>query len=120
MRRVVRWLPRLLIPLAVAAALLVDVSDDRTLPSATPEGPQARTQIMVPPPDALTSSWFCPAVGMRAPVQGFGEVTTEVLLTNMTAEVASVSVEFRGRTTGRQFVTADVAPRSTGVVTTSA
>ncbi|WP_419932649.1 hypothetical protein [Candidatus Poriferisodalis sp.] len=114
-----RWLPRLLIPLAVAAALLVDVSDDRTLPSDTPEGPQARTQIVVPPPDALTSSWFCPAVGMRAPVQGFGEVTTEVLLTNMTAEVASVSVEFRGRTTGRQFVTADVAPRSTGVVTTS-
>ena len=115
----IRWLPRLLIPLAVAAALLVDARDDRTLPTAEPEGPQALTQIVVPPPDALTSSWFCPAVGMKAPVQGFGEVTTEVLLTNMTAEVASVSVEFRGRTTGRQFVTADIAPRSTGVVTTS-
>lgn len=117
--RTVRWLPRLLIPLAVAAALLIDARDDRTPPSAAPESPQALTQIVVPPPDALTSSWFCPAVGMKAPVQGFGEVTTEVLLTNMTAEVASVSIEFRGRTTGRQFVTADVAPRSTGVVTTS-
>ena len=119
MKGVVRWLPRLLIPLAVAAALVIDARDDRTPPSAVPDGPQELTQIVVPPPDALTSSWFCPAVGMKAPVQGFGEVTTEVLLTNMTAEVASVSVEFRGRTTGRQFVTADIAPRSTGVVTTS-
>ncbi len=119
MKGVVRWLPRLLIPLAVAAALVIDARDDRTLPSAVPDGPQELTQIVVPPPDALTSSWFCPAVGMKAPVQGFGEVTTEVLLTNMTAEVASVSVEFRGRTTGRQFVTADIAPRGTGVVTTS-
>lgn len=119
MKGVARWLPRLLIPLAVAAALVIDARHDRSPPSAAPDGPQEVTQIVVPPPDALTSSWFCPAVGMKAPVQGFGEVTTEVLLTNMTAEVASVSVEFRGRTTGRQFVTADIAPRSTGVVTTS-
>lgn len=116
---VIRWLPRLLIPLAIAAALLIDARYDRAPPSAVPEGPRALTQVVVPPPDALTSSWFCPVVGMKAPVQGFGEVTTEVLLTNMTAEVAYVSVEFRGRTTGRQFVTADVAPRSTGVVSTS-
>ncbi|WP_419839964.1 hypothetical protein [Candidatus Poriferisodalis sp.] len=116
---VLRWLPRLLIPLAIAAALVIDARDDRTPLSAAVEDPEALTQVVVPPPDALTSSWFCPVVGMRAPVQGFGEVTSEVLLTNMTAEAASVSVEFRGRTTGRQFVTADVAPHSTGVVTTS-
>lgn len=116
---VLRWLPRLLIPLAIAAALVIDARDDRTPLSAAVEDPEALTQVVVPPPDALTSSWFCPVVGMRAPVQGFGEVTSEVLLTNMTAETASVSVEFRGRTTGRQFVTADVAPHSTGVVTTS-
>ena len=116
---VLRWLPRLLIPLAIAAALVIDGRDDRTPLSAAVEDPEALTQVVVPPPDALTSSWFCPVVGMRAPVQGFGEVTSEVLLTNMTAETASVSVEFRGRTTGRQFVTADVAPHSTGVVTTS-
>ena len=114
-----RWLPRLLIPLAIAAALVVDARDDRSPLSAAVEDPEALTQVVVPPPDALTSSWFCPVVGMRAPVQGFGEVTSEVLLTNMTAETASVSIEFRGRTTGRQFVTADVAPHSTGVVTTS-
>ena len=116
---VLRWLPRLLIPLAIAAALVIDARDDRTPLSAAVEDPEVLTQVVVPPPDALTSSWFCPVVGMRAPVQGFGEVTSEVLLTNMTAETASVSVEFRGRTTGRQFVTADVAPHSTGVVTTS-
>ena len=116
---VLRWLPRLLIPLAIAAALVIDARDDRTPLSAAVEDPEALTQVVVPPPDALTSSWFCPVVGMRAPVQGFGEVTSEVLLTNMTAETASVSIEFRGRTTGRQFVTADVAPHSTGVVTTS-
>ena len=116
---VVRWLPRLLIPLALAAALVIDARDDRAPASVAAEGPQAQTQVAVPPPDALTSSWFCPLVGMRGPVQGFGEVTTEVLLTNMTAEVASVSVEFRGRTTGRQYVMADVAPHSTGVVSMS-
>ncbi|WP_420436088.1 hypothetical protein [Candidatus Poriferisodalis sp.] len=116
---ILRWLPRLLIPLAIAAALVIDALDDRTPLSAVVEDPEALTQVVVPPPDALTSSWFCAVVGMRAPVQGFGEVTSELLLTNMTAETASVSVEFRGRTTGRQFVTADVAPHSTGVVTTS-
>lgn len=116
---VIRWLPRLLIPLALAAALVIDARDDREPASVAAEGPQAQTQVAVPPPDALTSSWFCPLVGMRGPVQRFGEVTTEVLLTNMTAEVASVSVEFRGRTTGRQYVMADVAPHSTGVVSTS-
>jgi hypothetical protein len=116
---VVRWLPRLLIPLALAAALVIDARDDRAAPAVAVAGPQALAQVAVPPPDALTSSWFCPLVGMRGPVQGFGEVTTEVLLTNMTAEVASVSVEFRGRTTGRQYVVADVAPRSTGIVSTS-
>lgn len=116
---VIRWLPRLLIPLALAAALVIDASGDRAAPTVAAEGPQVLAQVAVPPPDALTSSWFCPLVGMRGPVQGFGEVTTEVLLTNMTAEVASVSVEFRGRTTGRQFVTAEVAPHSTEVVTTS-
>ena len=117
--KVLRWLPRLLIPLALAAALVIDARDDRTAPTIAVEGPQAQAQVAVPPPDALTSSWFCPLVGLRGPVQGFGEVTTEVLLTNMTAEVASVSVEFRGRTTGRQYVMADVAPHSTGVVSTS-
>lgn len=117
--KVIRWLPRLLIPLAFAAALVIDARDDRAPASVAAEGPQAQAQVAVPPPDALTSSWFCPLVGMRGPVQGFGEVTTEVLLTNMTAEVASVSVEFRGRTTGRQYVMADVAPHSTGVVSTS-
>lgn len=117
--KVVRWLPRLLIPLALAAALVIDARDDRAPASVAAEGQQAQAQVAVPPPDALTSSWFCPLVGLRAPVQGFGEVTTEVLLTNMTAEVASVSVEFRGRTTGRQYVMADVAPYSTGVVSTS-
>ncbi len=117
--KVLRWLPRLLIPLALAAALVIDARDDRAAPTIAVEGPQAQAQVAVPPPDALTSSWFCPLVGMRGPVQGFGEVTTEVLLTNMTAEVASVSVEFRGRTTGRQYVMADVAPHSTGVVSTS-
>ena len=114
---VIRWLPRLLIPLAIAAALVIDARDDRAPPSITVEGPQAQVQVVVPPPDALTSSWFCPLVGLH--VQDVGEVSTEVLLTNMTAEVASVSVEFRGRTTGRQFVTTDIAPRSTGVVSTS-
>lgn len=117
--KVIRWLPRLLIPLALAAALVIDTRDDRAPTSVAAEGPQAQAQVAVPPPDALTSSWFCPLVGLRGPVQGFGEVTTEVLLTNMTAEVASVSVEFRGRTTGRQYVMADVAPHSTGVVSTS-
>lgn len=117
--KVIRWLPRLLIPMALAAALVIDARDDRAPASVAAEGPQAQAQVAVPPPDALTSSWFCPLVGMRGPVQGFGEVTTEVLLTNMTAEVASVSVEFRGRTTGRQYVMADVAPHSTGVVSTS-
>ncbi len=117
--KVLRWLPRLLIPLALAAALVIDARDDRTAPTIAVEGPQAQAQVAVPPPDALTSSWFCPLVGMRGPVQGFGEVATEVLLTNMTAQVASVSVEFRGRTTGRQYVMADVAPHSTGVVSTS-
>lgn len=117
--KVIRWLPRLLIPLALAAALVIDARDDRAPASVAAEGQQAQAQVAVPPPDALTSSWFCPLVGLRAPVQGFGEVTTEVLLTNMTAEVASVSVEFRGRTTGRQYVMADVAPYSTGVVSTS-
>ncbi len=116
---VVRWLPRLLIPLALATALVIDARHDRAPASAAVEGPQAQAQVAVPPPDALTSSWFCPLVGLRGPVPGFGEVTTEVLLTNMTAEVASASVEFRGRTTGRQYVMADVAPYSTGVVTTS-
>ncbi len=116
---ILRWLPRLLIPLAIAAALVIDARDDRTPLSTAVEDPEALTQVVVPPPDALTSSWFCPVVGMRAPVQGFGEVTSELLLTNMTAETASVSVEFRGRTTGRQSVTADVAPHSTGIVTTS-
>ena len=116
---VVRWLPRLLIPLALATALVIDARDDRAPASVAVEGPQAQAQVAVPPPDALTSSWFCPLVGLRGPVPGFGEVTTEVLLTNMTAEVASASVEFRGRTTGRQYVMADVAPYSTGVVTTS-
>lgn len=116
---ILRWLPRLLIPLAIAAALVIDARDDRTPPSVAVEDPKALAQVVVPPSDALTSSWFCPVVGMRSPAQGFGEVTAEVLLTNMTAEVASVSVEFRGRTTPRQFVTADVAPHTTGVVTTS-
>ena len=116
---ILRWLPRLLIPLAIAAALVIDAREDRTPPSVAVEDTKALAQVVVPPSDALTSSWFCPVVGMRSPVQGFGEVTAEVLLTNMTAEVASVSVEFRGRTTPRQFVTADVAPHSTGVVTTS-
>ncbi|WP_419855799.1 hypothetical protein [Candidatus Poriferisodalis sp.] len=119
MMAAIRWLPRLLIPLALAAALVIDTRDDRAPTSVAVEGPQAQAQIAVPPPDALTSSWFCPLVGMRGPVQSFGEVTTEVLLTNMTAEAASVSVEFRGRTTGRQYVMADVAPHSTGVVSTS-
>ncbi|WP_419916222.1 hypothetical protein [Candidatus Poriferisodalis sp.] len=117
--KVIRWLPRLLIPLALVAALVIDARDDRAAPIVAAAGPQAHAQVAVPPPDALTSSWFCPLVGMRGPVQGFGEVTTEVLLTNMTAEVASVSVEFRGRTTGRRYVMADVAPHSTGVVSTS-
>lgn len=116
---VVRWLPRLLIPLALAAALVIDARDDRAPALVAVDGPQAPAQVAVPPPDALTSSWFCPLVGLRGPVPGFGEVTTEVLLTNMTAEVASASVEFRGRTTGRQYVMADIAPHSTGVVTTS-
>ena len=116
---VVRWLPRLLIPLALAAALVIDARGDRAPASVAVEGPQTPAQVAVPPPDALTSSWFCPLVGLRGPVPGLGEVTTEVLLTNMTAEVASASVEFRGRTTGRRYVMADVAPHSTGVVTTS-
>ena len=118
--RVLRWLGRLLIPLAVAAALLVDGRIDRTAPAAAaPEGLETLTQIEVPSPDALTSSWFCPVVGMRAMAPGFGETTSELLLTNMTERSVSVSVELRGRTTGRQFVTADVTPLSTGVVNTS-
>ena len=117
--RFLRWLPRLLIPLAVAAALVLDARDDRSPPSVTAEGPATQMQVAVPPPDALTSSWFCPVVGLSGPAPGFGEVSAEVLLTNMTAETAWVSVEFRGRTTGRQFVRANVAPHSTAVVTTS-
>ena len=117
--KVLRWLPRLLIPLAVAAALVIDARDQRSPPSITAEGPQALMQVEVPPPDALTSSWFCPVVGMSVPGGGFGEVSAEVLLTNMTAEAAGVSVEFRGRTTGRQFVRAGVAPHSTAVITAS-
>lgn len=114
-----RWLPRLLILLAVAAALLVDARIDRTPAEAAALADEVPTQIEVPTPDALTSSWFCPVVGMRALSPGFGETTTELLLTNMTGASVSVSVELRGRTTGRQFVAADVAPLSTGVVNTS-
>ena len=118
--RVLRWLGRLLIPLAVAAALVADGRIDRTPPAAAaPEGLRTLTQIEVPPRSALTSSWFCPVVGMRAMAPGFGETTSELLLTNMTETSVSVSVELRGRTTGRQFVTADVTPLSTGVVNTS-
>ena len=117
--RFLRWLPRLLIPLAVAAALVLDARDDRSPPSVTAEVPATQMQVSVPTPDALTSSWFCPVVGLSGPAPGFGEVSAEVLLTNMTAETAWVSVEFRGRTTGRQFVRANVAPHSTAVVTTS-
>ena len=117
--KVLRWLPRLLIPLAVAAALVIDARDQRSPPSITAEGPQALMQVEVPPPDALTSSWFCPVVGMSVPGGGFGEVSAEVQLTNMTAEAVGVSVEFRGRTTGRQFVRAGVAPHSTAVITAS-
>lgn len=116
---VLRWLPRLLIPLAVAAALVVDARIDRTPAEAAARADEVPTQIEVPTPSALTSSWFCPVVGMRAISPGFGEVTTELLLTNMTGTTVSVSVELRGRSTGRQFVTADVAPLSTGVVNTS-
>ncbi len=114
--RILRWLPRLLIPLAVAAALLVDARIDRAPAEAAALHDEVPTQIEVPAPSALTSSWFCPVVGMRAISPGFGEITTELLLTNMTGASVSVSVELRGRTTGRQFVTADVAPLSTGVV----
>ena len=119
--RILRWLGRLLIPLAVAAALVVDGRIDRTAPAAAaaPEGLETLTQIEVPSPDALTSSWFCPVVGMRAMAPGFGETISELSLTNMTETSVSVSVELRGRTTGRQFVTADVTPLSTGVVNTS-
>lgn len=117
--RVLRWLPRLLIPLAVAAALVVDARIDRVPAEAAALAGEAPTQIEVPTPTALTSSWFCPVVGMRAIAPGFGETTTELLLTNMTGASVSVSIELRGRTTGRQFVTADVAPLSTGVVNTS-
>lgn len=117
--RVLRWLPRLLIPLAVAAALLIDARIDRTPAEAAARSDEALTQIEVPTPSALTSSWFCPVVGMRAISPGFGETTTELLLTNMTGTSVSVSVELRGRTAGRQFVTADVAPLSTGVVNTA-
>ena len=108
-----------MIPLLIAAALVIDARIDRDPPTAAVDGREALTRVVVPPPDALTSSWFCPVVGMRAPVPGFGETTTEVLLTNMTGAMASVSVELRGRTTGRQFVMAEVAPQSTGVVNTS-
>ena len=114
--RILRWLPRLLIPLAVAAALLVDARVDRTPAEAAALNDEVPTQIEVPAPSALTSSWFCPVVGMRAISPGSGEITTELLLTNMTGTSVSVSVELRGRITGRQFVTADVAPLSTGVV----
>ncbi|WP_420446717.1 hypothetical protein [Candidatus Poriferisodalis sp.] len=117
--RILRWLPRLVIPLLIAAALVIDARIDRDPPAAAADGREALTRVVVPPPDALTSSWFCPVVGMRDPVRGFGETTTEVLLTNMTGATASVSVELRGRTTGRQFVMAEVAPQSTGVVNTS-
>ena len=118
--RVLRWLGRLLIPLAVVAASVADGRIDRTpIPAPAPEDLGTLTQIEVPPPSALTSSWFCPIVGMRAMAPGFGETTSELLLTNLTETSVSVSVELRGRTAGRQFVTANVAPLSTGVVNTS-
>ena len=117
--RLLRWLPRLMIPLAVAAALVVDARIDRSAAEAAAVADEAPTQIEVPAPSALTSSWFCPVVGMRAISPEIGETTAELLLTNMTSTPASVSVELRGRTTGRQFVTADVAPLSTSVVNTS-
>ncbi len=112
-----RWLGRLVIPLALAATLVVDGRIDRgPSAAASPSASAAPTQIEVPSPDALTSSWFCPVVGIRATLPSFGETTSELLLTNMTQTPVSVSVELRGRTTGRQYVTAGVAPLSTGVV----
>ena len=115
----IRWLPRLIIPLAIVAALLIDIRDDSESSVVATDDAQSQPQIAVPAADALTSSWFCPAVAVRPMAPGFGEVTAEVLLTNMTGGSTSVSIEFRGRTTGRQYVTTQVAPFATEVVSTS-
>ncbi len=118
-RSFIRWLPRLVIPLALAAALAVDARAEQAQPSVETAEPLAAVQVAVPPPDALTSSWFCPLVGLRASVQSFGEITAEVHLTNMTDSETSASIELRGRTTGRQSVKTDIAPHGTGIVRVS-
>lgn len=116
---VLRWLPRLLIPVLVAGALAVDSRIDRSSATTAGEAAELRTQVTVPPSDALTSSWFCPVIGMRAVAAGRAEAAAELLLTNLADTTASASVELRGATTGRHFVTVEVAPRSTRTVNAS-
>ena len=116
---VLRWLGRLVIPLLVAAALLVDARLEPASSTEEVEPPELRTEVTVPPPDALTSSWFCPVVSMRAVAVGRAEAAAELLLTNTTGVTASVSVELRGATTGRRFVMTEVPPRSTQTLVAS-
>ncbi len=116
---VLRWLPRLVIPLLVAGALIVDTRLEPSSSTEVVELPELRTEVTVPPPDALTSSWFCPVVSMRAVSVGRAEATAELLLTNTTGATASVSVELRGATTGRRFVMTEVPPRSTQTLVAS-
>ena len=116
---VLRWLPRLVIPLLVAGALLVDARLEPASSNEAVEPPELRTEVTVPPPDALTSSWFCPVVSMRAVAVGRAEAAAELLLTNTTGATASVSVELRGATTGRHFVMTEVPPRSTQTLVVS-
>lgn len=116
---VLRWLARLLIPALVAGALVVDSRIDRSSAATADEAAELRTQVTVPPSDALTSSWFCPVIGMRAVAAGRAEAAAELLLTNLTDTTASASVELRGATTGRRFVKIEVAPRSTRTVNAS-
>ena len=114
-----RWTARLAIPALIAAALILDARIDRSPPESTAPSAASATRIEIPPADALTSSWFCPVVGMTGSGSALGEATTRLLLTNTTDEAVSASVELRGRITGRQFVTVDMAPASTSVVRTA-
>ena len=116
---VLRWLVRLVIPLLVAGALVVDARLDPASSAEAVELPELRTEVTVPPPDALTSSWFCPVVSVRAVTAGRVEAAAELLLTNTTGVTASVSVELRGVTTGRSFVMAEVPPHSTQTLAVS-
>ncbi len=110
---------RLLIPLGLAAALGVDAAVDRTQAAVAAAAPPMPAREIVPPPDALTSTWFCPLVGLRPIAESLGDITTMVLLTNMTDEPSQASVEFRGRTLGNVVANIEIAPRRTMAVRTA-